>query len=217
MEQEQRKSSLDSQVQYVARWMLAVSLFVGGFSQVGDSGASALLLSLSGILICPPVVDRINEKLKGKFGFAAQFGTVIGAFVLMVAYSPSTPKEETFTAEQVQQIVDETLSEQEKELEEIQIGTTPTEEVTEEPEKSEAMKDVEREISSKEAEVSKIQGWIETFDCPFDEYQRINDMYFAAGNMNANKDQFFINVWQGEINELESEITDLNSELKTIQ
>lgn len=137
MEQEQRKSSLDSQVQYVARWMLAVALFVGGFSQVSESGASALLLSLSGILICPPVVDRINEKLKGKFGFAAQFGTVIGAFVLMVAYSHTTPKEETFTAEQVQQMVDEALEEQSQAVVSDEPSTneaTPTEETLEEPE-----------------------------------------------------------------------------------
>lgn len=137
MEQEQRKSSLDSQVQYIARWMLAVSLFIGGFSQVGNSGVSALLVSLSGILICPPVVDKISVAIKRKFGFAAQFGTVVGAFILLIAYSPSTPKEETFTAEQVQQIVDEALEEQPQAVVNDETSTneaTPTEELLEEPE-----------------------------------------------------------------------------------
>jgi uncharacterized membrane protein YhiD involved in acid resistance len=210
---------------HALRWACGMVGIIGGLGLVKDGAFfSVILFCLSGILIFPPIADRINLPLKGKFGFVAQCITFFSLFFLGAIFIPITPKEEVLTAEQVQQIVVTALAEQAQAVADSEstsdtltpTETTQTEEVSAEPEKSEAMKEVEGEISSKEAEISKIQGWIETFDCPFDEYQRINDMYFATGNMNANKDQFFIDVWQEEINGLESEVTKLNEELKTM-
>lgn len=219
-EKDQKELSVDERVKLIAIWFLGFIFIVGGLASISESGLlSGFLGLLSGIFILPPVAEQANKLLRGKFGFSAQFFVVFTLIALSSGLSTSKPEEAPLTIEQVEQIVQQALDERaQAEIDAAKLpATTPAESAPEETAQSKAADALKSEISLKEAQVSKKQGYIESLDPPFDEYKRLNDMWLALGNFNLNKDQFFINVWQGEINELKVDLNSLEAQLQALQ
>ncbi|MCK9185910.1 hypothetical protein M0P48_00530 [Candidatus Gracilibacteria bacterium] len=76
---------------------------------------------------------------------------------------------------------------------------------------------IEFDISDKETQISRKQEYIKSFNIPSDEYTRINNLYFAKGNLTLNKDDFAIQVWQKDISQLRSEVNNLKYKLKALK
>ncbi len=88
------------------KYVLGVFLILGGLEGIKDSIITGLIILIIGLLVLPPVSDKLKGELKFWQNKVVRYGTYIGLFVLASVFLPNIEAEETLQSQKEAKQVD---------------------------------------------------------------------------------------------------------------
>lgn len=195
-----------------------IFLFIAIVLFSNDQIIVAMLMALCAFMIIPSKYQRLvygslNQNIKSPNPKVAKRVIYIIILFLIV---PFAIKHIMIGWNSVEEVVPSNNTQKE-----IAIAPTTTENITEDVRvksiKEQEIEDINRKISIVELEISKKQEYIKDLDLEQFEYVRLNNLYISNGDYNLDKEAFFRQILQEEVNKLKGDLATYKNKLKALK